>query len=139
MSVGFYRQPLPVSFIGYGLGTACAGSASLAVENIMQHYDHDPDQIQITKALIYSTVYSLAYQQGYVLAHHRLNSDYHRISDAQALQQLGLYSNASEQEVKKRYHQLSLENHIDKCKTSACAEKWTEITEAYAVLMKKRA
>lgn len=138
LSVGLSGQSLPASLTGYSLGTACAGSASWAVENIMQHYDQDLDQIQITKTLVYLTVYSMAYHQGYILAHRHLSVGYDHISEAQALQRLGLYKEANERQVKKRYHQLSLENHVDKCKTPACAEKWTEITEAYEVLMKKR-
>lgn len=139
ISVGLSGQSLRASIAGYSVGTACAGSAGWAVENILQHYDQDPEQIQIAKTLVYLTIYSLAYHQGYVLAHRHLGAAYDHISEAQALERLSLFKGANEQQVKKRYHQLALENHPDKCPTPACAEKMVEITEAYEVLMKKRA
>lgn len=96
LSVGLSGQSASASITGYTLGTACAGSTSWAVENIMQSHHQNPDSIQIAQTLVYLTVYAMAYQQGYALAHHHLGINYDRITDTQALQRFGLYPGASE-------------------------------------------
>ena len=55
--------------------------------------------------------------------------DYHKV--------LGVSKKASKKEIKKAYRKLALKYHPDKCKEPDAAERFREITEAYAVLSGK--
>ena len=53
---------------------------------------------------------------------------------SQALQVLGLTSNATEQDIKKVFRKLAKKYHPDVCKNSECIDKFKKINEAYEIL-----
>jgi DnaJ family protein A protein 2 len=59
------------------------------------------------------------------------------VKDTILYDRLGVSSNASDKELKKAYHKLSMKWHPDKNKSNDAKEKFQEISEAYSILSDK--
>ena len=59
------------------------------------------------------------------------------VKDTILYDRLGVNSNATDKELKKAYHKLSMKWHPDKNKSDNAKEKFQEISEAYSILTDK--
>jgi hypothetical protein len=142
--------------INVGMGSLAAGSAVIAptafaytfatlmragsmqmLESIEKKYRADPNRMQFvkffTQLLVYSYSYYLGVQFGFYLFPQQTLT---QMSEAEALQTFGFHKKPDAQEIQKRYHELAIKNHPDKCKTDCLP--MDRINVAYGVLKKQQ-
>lgn len=143
---GFALQLIFTVFIGsnnllptgaaYMLATSCAELATHLANKIARVCKLSTSTTLMLENLAHIVSYSLAYRYGYDYVSEYKRSPVARFSDAQALKLFGLHEKVDEKVLRKRYHQLALENHPDKC-GSKCTMPIDDINDAYQVLKKK--
>lgn len=100
-----------------------------------------PDSTHPSRALTQAALFSVAYRYSFSSLHSWLKTPPTTgLSHTDALKRFGLSGQANATQIKKRFRQLSLQHHPDKCFTLVCRDQASQdmmaLTEAYDVLMK---
>ncbi len=123
---------------GYMAATGCREATGWLTKKVTQKYNFHQESSTFAQIMVHITAYTCAYPYGYIFGNWLFNkSQPSGLSVNKALNILGLHSSATEEDVRKQFRQLALQNHPDKCATQSCSEKMTEINHAYELLTKK--
>lgn len=132
-----YRLP---TFVSYTTATTFSFAASVLIDDLFKNEIEDkewnPKAIAICKFALQAGIYSKIYSSSFKIAV-EFSQSTEGMSTTQALKTMGFYSHPDKRDLKKRYYELALQNHHDKCINSCDDEKGVNTADCIESCEKK--
>jgi len=119
---------------GYGVATGCREIAGWVTKKVAQIFGLSQETSTFAQVMAHITAYTCTYPYGFRLGAWFSPRQSAELSYAEALKVFGLHSSTTQTEIRKRFHELGLQYHPDKCQTEQCARQMVQIDRAYETL-----